>query len=75
MSTNFMAGPIDSDSDHDDIDMTTPDLDDPKGDRNEKYRYILTSDRNYSWTFYDSRSVNSSDPDTHLHHQSKSVSA
>ena len=76
MSTYFMAGPIDSDSDHDDLDMTTLVLDDPKGDRNEKYRYILISDRNYSWTFYDSReSVYSSDPDTHLHHQSKSVSA
>ena len=54
--------------------MTTLVLDDPKGDRNEKYRYILISDRNYLWTFYDSReSVNSSDPDTHLHYQSKSV--
>ena len=41
MSTNVHAGPIDSDSDHYDLDMTTLVLDDPKGDRNEKYRYIL----------------------------------
>ena len=41
MSTNVDAGPIVSDSDHYDLDMTTLVLDDPKGDRNEKYRYIL----------------------------------
>ena len=41
MSTNVHAGPIDSDSDHDDLDMTTLVLDDSKGDRNKKYRYIL----------------------------------
>ena len=55
VSTNVDAGPIDTDSDHDDLDMTTFVLDDPKGDRNEKYRYILISDRNFSWTFCDSK--------------------
>ena len=35
-STNVHAGPIDSDSDRDDLDMTTLVLDDPKGDQNEK---------------------------------------
>ena len=55
MLTNVNAWPIDSDSDHDDLDLTTLVLDDPKGDRNEKYRYILIRDRNFSWTFYDSK--------------------
>ena len=55
MSTNVDAGPIDSDSDHYDLDMTTLVLDDPKGDRNEKYRYIFIWDRNFSCTFYDSK--------------------
>ena len=41
VSTNVDAGPIDADSNHDDLDMTTFVLDDPKSDQNEKYRYIL----------------------------------
>ena len=37
-STNVDAEPIDSDSDPDDLDLTTLDLNDPNSDHNEKYR-------------------------------------
>ena len=36
---NVDAEPIDSDSDPDDLDLTTLVLDDPNSDRNEKYRW------------------------------------
>ena len=52
---NVDAGPMDSDSDQDYLDMTTLVLDDPNCDRNKKYRYLLISDWNFSWTFYDSK--------------------
>ena len=36
--TNVDVEPIDSDSDHNDLDLTTLDLNDPNSDHNEKYR-------------------------------------